>query len=247
MSLASRYLFDTSFDAPRTGHSQAISAAELEAEQQRRRQQEADQRLAAIRADAFAQGREQGRAEGLAEAEHGYSRDMLSLIEHVADSLILLGQQEAENRQRADTAAVACASAILGRIVPALVAREGLGEIEGLLRECLMQARDEPRMVLRVPPALFDSAKTEIDRIQEETAFSGRIVLIADATLGRNGARLEWADGGAERDPERLWAEIDGAIQRVLSVPSQFTRAARSATHDDTANLEMTSPGAPVV
>jgi flagellar assembly protein FliH len=29
--------------------------------------------------------------------------------------------------------------------------------------------------------------------------------------------RVEWADGGAERDSEWMWSQIEGVVQRFLS------------------------------
>ena len=46
--------------------------------------------------------------------------------------------------------------------------------------------------------------------------IAGRIVLLADETLGLGDARVEWADGGAERDTGRLMRDIDGALARAL-------------------------------
>jgi flagellar assembly protein FliH len=76
--------------------------------------------------------------------------------------------------------------------------------------------------------------------LAQSAGYPGRLILIADDTIGPGDCRVEWADGGAERLGERLWRDIDAVIQRALGVPSDsaarwLTAAEPSTEADDKA------------
>lgn len=76
--------------------------------------------------------------------------------------------------------------------------------------------------MVRVPDALFDEAKERIDASAAAAGYAGKVVVLADPALGPEDARVEWADGGAERDMTRFWAEIDEAAKRAVATLTQF-------------------------
>ena len=80
--------------------------------------------------------------------------------------------------------------------------------------------RDEPRIVVRVADDLLDALRDRLSQVARAAGFQGKIVLLSDDTLQDSAVRLEWADGGAERDPAQTWREIDDILGRVLG-PTQ--------------------------
>ncbi len=71
-------------------------------------------------------------------------------------------------------------------------------------------------MVIRIADALLDPLRERLDEVAAKAAFDGKVVLLADEALAPSDVRVEWADGGAERDTGRLWAEIDQVLERNL-------------------------------
>ena len=75
---------------------------------------------------------------------------------------------------------------------------------------------DEPRMVIRVADADLDALSEQIDTIATRRGFAGKVVLLAEPSVASGDCRIEWADGGVERDSARLWHDIDLAVARLL-------------------------------
>jgi flagellar assembly protein FliH len=123
----------------------------------------------------------------------------------------LAAQNETQTR-----AAITAAAEITRRLLPSLGKREAIGEVEALIRECLARLHEEPRLVVRVADELLDPVRQRIDQLTAAAGYTGRIILFADPALTSGDARVEWADGGAERDSAALWREIDSAIQRFV-------------------------------
>ena len=93
-----------------------------------------------------------------------------------------------------------------------------MAEIEAVIRDCLARLRDEVRIVIRVADAVLDAVNERVTALAATAGFEGKIVLIAQEDLQVGDVHVEWADGGAERDSESLWREIDAVVARAIGV-----------------------------
>jgi flagellar assembly protein FliH len=207
---ARRFLFDLSFDGP------AKDAPAAPPPPPAPSFTEAD--LAGARAAAFAEGR----AAGLAEAASRDHARTAAALEQIVAGIGTLVDHRTEAMQAIETAALELVLNLARKAFPEASKRLAVDELTGLLRSCLEDAFEEPRIVARVPDALFDAAKESLEKTASAAGYAGKIVIFADPALGAEDARIEWADGGAERDMTRFWAEIDAAAQRAVATLTQF-------------------------
>jgi flagellar assembly protein FliH len=203
MAAVSKFLFDNDFDA-------ADAAARPAQRPDTRRYTGAE--VEAAKAAAYAEGIVIGRAE----AEEEIAR-------RIADAAAVIGAKLGDvlsgsmrHHETRIHEAVTAATEIVRRLLPALGKREAMAEVEALITDCLGRLHDEPRLVIRVVDELLDPIRQRIDQIAAAAGFAGRIILLADGTLKPGDARIEWADGGTDRDSAALWRDIEGAIQRFV-------------------------------
>jgi hypothetical protein len=95
--------------------------------------------------------------------------------------------------------------------------RQPLDEVKGLITGCLDMVADEPRIVVRVSEALIDALAEDVDQLAARGGFQGTVVLLGEADLNGADCRVEWADGGAERDVEALLQKVDAAVGRYCA------------------------------
>ena len=105
------------------------------------------------------------------------------------------------------------------KFFPRMAQDQGLQEIEAVVRDAMMRLRDEPRIVIRVCDTLLDTVKKRVGGLASSTGFEGKIVYLADEGMDSSDVRVEWADGGAERDTGRIWQDIDEAIRHITRTP----------------------------
>ena len=203
-----KYLFDHSFDQvqgpvavrfQRTPIEPTFTRTELEA--------------------AVAKAREEGRQSGFAEAAAAIDGRLAQAAETLTSSIACLAARDDELRREAETRAVELLRLVAAKAVPALVRKEPLTDLEAMVIDCLREAADEPRIVLRVAPDLFEPMRRRLDAIAQGHGFAGKFVLLVDESIGPADGRLEWADGGAERNTARIAREIDAALYRALLNP----------------------------
>ena len=217
-----KYLFDLSFDQPqgpvavrfgRTPPEPSFTRTELEA--------------------GCAAARQEGRQAGFAEAAAGAEARLADATEALASGLASLMARADQIRREAETHAVELLRMVTAKAVPVLARKEPLAELEAMLIDCLREAAEEPRIVLRVAPDLFDPMRGRLDAIAQSHGFAGKFVLLVDESLGPADGRLEWADGGAERNTARIARELDAALERALLNPISAAEPSKEETPDE--------------
>ncbi len=167
----------------------------------------------AEKAKAFAEGH----AKGVADTAQETAARAAAAFQAISTQLgKLIGQVDA---QRAETnkTAVAAAVAMTRKLLPTLARREAMSEIEALVAECLGRMHDAPKIVVRLNETHVEAFRQRVESIATETGFSGRVAVVADPALPPEDARVEWSDGGVERNTAQVWKEIEAAIQRFVA------------------------------
>jgi flagellar assembly protein FliH len=198
MAATAKYLFDEDFSA---GEKPTITLAEAE----RRR------------ADAESQAYRKGFAAGEIKAQNDAAQRAAQALTVIGDGLDKLFRALAGIEARLETEAVDVALAVAGKLCPALIAREPFAEISALATECFRHLVKTPHVVVRVGPAIYDIAKVKLDEIARARGFEGRLVVMSEDGLAPGDCRIEWADGGVNRDEAATLAVINDAVARYLA------------------------------
>lgn len=199
MGMPKKYLFDVCFDRPEP-------KAEREIEEKFSRAE-----IEAARQAALAEGR----SAGLAEAADAAAATAAAALDAMAKGVaVLLSTLDAKTVDMQRQAAAAL-RAIVAKALPALATKEPLAEIEAFAAKCLLEASEEPRIVLRVANEIYEPVQSRLAALSAASGYGGRIVLLADDHLSRGDARVEWADGGAERKLDERLGDIDALIARI--------------------------------
>jgi flagellar assembly protein FliH len=181
-----------------------------------------EEELAEACAQARREGEQQGHQRGIVEGQQRLEAQIAAALSTISAQLTLAVRAATEKPVEITQAATDLALAILRKMHPALSAKRGLDEVESVLATCLEQLKNEPRLVAYVPNNLLDPLNERVGTISAARGFEGRVVLIGDPDLADSDCRIEWADGGLERDTRRLWADIETALDRCLGQPGDM-------------------------
>lgn len=139
----------------------------------------------------------------------------------IADAEANRPQQEARLRE--------AALAIARKVLPDFSQRHGLQEIEAVVAGVIGEMTGEPRLVVRINDAQFDAVDAALKAVTEKQGYAGKIVLIADAEVKTNDCRVEWADGGVERNLDALWQSLTKTLAPGREPAPQPPQAADAA------------------
>lgn len=207
MTSTQKFLFDTSFDPPEETAQPAPAATPRQPPEPTFTRAELD----AARDAGIAEGR----AAAFAEAAGGIEQRAATALSVIAAEVQKVMGERAALAVEVQRDALVLVRTIVRKLAPALCRKDPLAEIEALVAEILRDAIDEPRLVLRVADDLFDAVQARLAPLAEAAGFAGKLVLLADGALLLGDCRIEWADGGTERNTRRLLGDIDAALVRL--------------------------------
>jgi len=160
---------------------------------------------------------EQGKAEGAQDTRQNQEEQSLRCLENIIKLLekLILAEDRREIAQMMDT--VRLTARVTHKLLPQFSDRFAVDEIERVIAQAVEARRDEPRLAITVPAAHLEALKGQIDRIAVERGYAGKLILLADDNMSPSDVRVEWADGGAERLYERLYAQIELEFAKAIA------------------------------
>ncbi|MEO5338358.1 MAG: FliH/SctL family protein [Magnetospirillum sp. WYHS-4] len=180
-----------------------------------------EEEMQQARDQAFAAGKEEGLREAVGAAERRIA-DALELMGvrmvHVMDGL-------AKANEDATSSAVTVASGIVRKLLPNLSRRGAVEEVAAVVAEVMGRVLDEPRLLLRVDPEGHSALEARVLELARGKGYEGRVTVMGDPALVPGDCRIEWSNGGAERDMAALWQEVDAVIERNLGLSGDEDRA----------------------
>ncbi len=198
MTAPTKFLFDTDFvGGPKKPTEPMITVAEHEVKL----------------AEAETKGHQRGYAQAQNDAEVEANRRIAGTLEHIATSVAAASAALAAIEARLECEAVEVAVAVARKLAPTLVAREPFAEISALASDCFRQLIAAPHIVVRVNDAVYATAKEKLEDIARACTFEGRLVVLAEPDIALGDCRIEWADGGINRDS----ASADTAIGEAVA------------------------------
>lgn len=237
MSSIQKFIFDRSFDDGRSPPRHDEEADEAEAVEEEAppeptfTQTEVEAQLAAARAEAYGQGFAEGQEKGRADAETEATEALTDALNRVDADLRTLVEAEIAARAARQENTMRLVLAIVRKILPAYIAEHGQAEVETAVSAFLTELVDEVKLVIRVHEKWLDLMRGRIEDMAARHGFAGNVSVLADPRLGELDIKVDWGDGGAERDPQSMWAEVERIAGNLLAdFPGGPAPAGRTAS-----------------
>ncbi|NQV22700.1 MAG: hypothetical protein HQ511_14900 [Rhodospirillales bacterium] len=237
MATPVKFLFENSFDPPPPLQQKNDAAAVLEAEAEVPEVYSSAE-LEAAREQGFAQGVNAGAEQAGAAIEAQISR----LLEHLEQQMAGLAEEARCAQELATRSSTKLALAVAKKLSATLVSRAPMAEMEAMIQTILSEQNNEPRIVIRLSDQMIEPMKQRLETLTGQSGYMGDVVLFADETLSGSACRIEWADGGAERDPNALERAIDSAVRSYIDASFSGHTPAPSPKSDETADHADHSP-----
>ncbi|MDD3030500.1 MAG: FliH/SctL family protein [Alphaproteobacteria bacterium] len=195
---ARKFMFDYSFDNAKVVH----RAPERKAVLMKPDQIDAFKKEAYEK--GFAEGKMEGKDEQIAQQSH--------ILDQVGKSLgaVLEAIKTIEHDQELQTRQIALA--IARKILPSFVEKNGPQEIESLIDEALRSMGHQARLIVRLNESQHAILQEKIQAMAKERAFPGELLIQADPAVTAGDCRIEWTDGGIERNVKETVDAVEKTI-----------------------------------
>ncbi len=205
----SPYLFDVSFDTDAA----ALAAAEAEAE----KEEPPEPTFTLLQVDeARKQGFDEGVLSGREEASNGIEAHISQTLENMAQQLPAIAQAQYAANELVTANAGEIAITVMHKLMPTLLERHGIAEIDTLLAECVANLIDQPKIRVRVAADVAETVEQRLESLIASSGFDGRFLVEPDAAMKPADCCIDWPGGGMEKRTEAIWTQIDDALARFL-------------------------------
>jgi len=85
-----------------------------------------------------------------------------------------------------------------------------------VVADALSLAREQPKLALECAPDMIEAIEPILTAAAARSGFEGRLSVRSNPDLSETDCRIEWNEGGMDRESGRLMNEIELAIARGL-------------------------------
>jgi len=178
-------------------------------------------------AESEAAARRKGYAEAQNDARVESDRRVADALERIAVNLGAATAALHAIEARLECEAVEVAVAVARKLTPALIEREPFAEIAALAGACFRELIASPHIAVRVNEQLYADARDKLDGIARAHGYEGRMVVLGEPNVAVGDCRIEWADGGINRDMAAADAAIGEAVARYIGARRNLAAASQ--------------------
>ncbi|MBC7951568.1 MAG: flagellar assembly protein FliH [Rhodospirillaceae bacterium] len=221
-----KYMFDLDFGRPAQAQMAVATPEEAEEPEEQAEPEPPPptftlEELSFARDSAFEEGRQAGQGEALEQSE----RMIATALTALSDQMQTVFRQQDEANDANARAATRVALAVLKKVLPGACETHAFEEVTRVVEDVVVHILDEPRIIVKVADPLVDAVRARLEAVCESHGFEGRVVVQSDSRLPPGDCRVEWTDGGAERDQARLIQDIEATVERSLAPPERRTES----------------------
>lgn len=177
--------------------------------------------LSQARQESFQSGYDQG----VADTKKSIEKQTAELIERMIGKMRQLIDEEEKRIHTAHELALRMSVASLKKVWPHFMQTLGQETVEETIRQALDMNGQETRIVVRVHDTILDAVVKALPHLQEQQAFSGKIIVLADESVMAGDCKVEWADGGLERLSRTLSQQLDHVLDHLLATMKSTTNS----------------------
>ncbi len=222
MKTAEKFMFDVSFD------NEPIVSLELEVapdalveepEEETIAPTFSEEELELARQQAF----EDGKKEGLSATEETLTKQINETLALIDQKLVVAFQKQDLANEEMGHSAILVAKGICAKMLPALAERHAFDEVKRVIESVFSRLIEQPKTTISLHPSLKDAIDKRINELSTEKGYQGKIILNAVPSMKVSDCKVEWSNGGSERDTQIIWQDISDIIKRNIgSEPMQW-------------------------
>ncbi|MEQ1705636.1 MAG: FliH/SctL family protein [Rickettsiales bacterium] len=179
-----------------------------------------EEELRAAERDAYQRGFLDGTKEGHATAQSEHSeveRILMEGLENFVQSIAPIFEQYKSHCQQLKQDMPPLALSIAKKVAGYALSQPAQSIIESAAKQCTEIMVNEPQVTVTVNSRLSDILSEKLKQLRQREKTTSHISVVADDNIVLNNYHIEWKNGSLERSTEKLWQQIDKAIDNMLA------------------------------
>lgn len=156
---------------------------------------------------------ERGYENGFKTASEGIDAKNTRLWEDINTRLMMLAANSGERESEVERQMLEIVKTAIHKIVPALEAEKSAEIVNHFLSNNFARFKNEAKLAFYFNPETVGAVQENIARLANIHDFEGKISLHKDVSLGIADCRIEWENGGVERNSDKMLEKIDKTLE----------------------------------
>lgn len=161
-------------------------------------------------------GYELGKADGIAQEKASREQQVAALVGQIRQSYQTLVTSETLREQIYEEEALRLMHVALKTLFPTLNARLGLQEMEAMIERVIQTQKNQTKIIIKVPADVRDDVEAALKAGSSEDTQEEKYLVQADHSLIEGSCAIEWEDGGAVRNSQKLIDTMILEVDRLL-------------------------------
>lgn len=150
---------------------------------------------------------------GFRASQEGLDAQNARLLEEINTRLMMLAAGTDERKSEQENQMLDIMKAALHKLIPGLEAEKSKEIVNNFLKENFAHFKGEDRLAFYFNPQTLPYVQENIARLANIHDFEGKISLHKDAQMGVSDCRVEWENGGVERNSDKMLEKIDKTLE----------------------------------
>ena len=210
MTAARKFIFETDFDNYQPPEPKPEEIVENDEPVQEAAPTFSEEELHAAREEAHAAGKQ----EGVKEAADAIDLKIASALTVIEGNISELFRRQEEANETTLKSAISVAATVARKLFPSLNQINALGEVESLVVAAMEKVMDDSKVTVHVNEELKPGLEQRIETLIKSS--EGKLTVLGDAGMTPGDCRIEWNEGGAERNTGAMWKDIDLIIEQNI-------------------------------
>ncbi len=155
---------------------------------------------------------EKGYERGFGAAATDIQKAEQTALDEINNRLVALLSGESENKKEAEASALKFAVELVRKLLPNLEAGVAKEEVEAFLSDNFSKFRGEKNLSFSFHPDMAAEIAPQLSKLAEKNDFEGKISVHKDINLSLSDCRVEWRNGGVERNTEEILGKVDNLL-----------------------------------
>ena len=229
MAIAERFMFDTAFDEldelstvgrknelsdtfSQSGNNTSANDIKLEKEL------EEEKRTEQIREENYQNGKKDGNSEALMGIEESINKLLITISDEMNN---LEAKQDLVNKEISDNL-ILLTQTMIKKIFPTLAKNSAVEEIIKVIVDLPKLYTEEPEILVKINPLIINQLNDRLsEKILDNTRLK-KLKLVEDSSVEEGDCQIDWSNGSAERNLDKLVQKMDDIIaQNINSISKQ--------------------------
>ena len=157
---------------------------------------------------------ERGYEKGFSAAATDIQKAEQTALDEINNRLIALLSGESENKKEAEASALKFAVELVRKLLPNLEAGVAKEEVEAFLGDNFSKFRGEKNLSFSFHPDMAVEIAPQLSKLAEKNDFEGKISIHKDINMSLSDCRVEWRNGGVERNTEEILGKVENLLNQ---------------------------------